>query len=534
MTEARRGSRTRRRPRRGIPVPRPRRANPAGAEIPPAEFRKLGYHAIDLLAQYYASLPQRRIAPRATRREIERLFDEPLPRLGKDPREVVDRWSTRVVPYSAHLGSPRFFGYVHGSGLPIGALADALASGQAPNVADRRASPAESEIERRVVRWIAEMIGYPVTCGGTLTSGGMAANHAALQVALRSRSPYDMTEDGLQAPERRGRFVLYMSADEGHITIRRAAELLNLGRNAVRGVACRDDLTLDPAALLRQVREDERRGDHPFCVVGQAGSINVGAIDPLAEIADVCRDHGLWFHVDGAAGAFGALLPELRPYYDGMERADSVTVDPHKWLYLPKECGGLLVRDARQLLRTFRAEASYLEPQNADDPDATGFRALGMQSSRGFRALKVWMALQQLGTDGYTRLFRQNLECVAQLDRKVRGDPDFEPLHEPRIYIYSFRYRPHRFRSVAARSPADARVPAYLDALNRRIADLANRTGEVFLTTTRVRGVLALRVSVCNHRTRLEDIDRLFALLGRLGRRADAEAARTSTRRSRP
>ena len=517
-----RRSRARHRNRTGAPRPE----EFFSADLPPTEFRKLGHRAIDLLARYYTSLGQRPVVLGENARVVRRLFDEPLPRRGRSPESVLARWETTVLPHSGHLGSPRFFGYVTGSGLQIGALADALASGQAPNVADWRVSPAESEVERRVMRWIAEMIGYPSSSGGTLTSGGMAANHAALLVALRSRSPYDMTEDGLQSPERKGRFVLYYSEDEGHVTVRRAAELLNLGRRAVRGVPCRSDLTLDPAALLRQVREDEANGDRPFCVVGQAGSINVGAIDPLEEIADVCESHDLWFHVDGAAGAFGALLPELRPLYAGMERADSVTVDPHKWLYLPKECGGLLVRDEQLLRKTFRAEASYLEAQSGAASAGAGFRALGTQSSRGFRALKVWMALQQLGTEGYARLFRQNLGCVAHLHRRVQGDPDFEALHEPRLYIYSFRYRPRRFGPSGAGTTTGPTVAAYLDRLNGRIVEVVNRTGEVFLTSTRVRGALAFRVSVCNHRTTVDDIDRLFDLLKRAGAREDARRRR--------
>jgi aromatic-L-amino-acid/L-tryptophan decarboxylase len=483
---------------------------------------------VELLTEYYVGLRERRIVPSATPAEIRRLFDEPLPRRGRDPRTILRRWKTTVLPYSGHLGSPRFFGYVQGSGLQIGAIADALASAQDPNVADWRMSPAETEIERTVIRWVAEMIGYPTSGGGTLTSGGMAANHTALQVALHAQSPYDMTEDGLQAAQRRGRFTVYMSDHEGHVTIRRAAELLNLGRGAVRPVRSRNDLTLDPAALERQLREDEARGDRPFCVVGQAGSINVGAIDPLEEIAEICRAHGLWFHVDGAAGAFGALLPELRPSFAGIERADSVTVDPHKWLYLPKECGGLLVRDETLLRRTFSAEATYLDRQTDEASSGTNFRALSTQSSRGFRALKVWMALQQLGTDGYVRLFRQNLACVAHLHERVSDDPDFEVLHEPKLYIYSFRYRPRRFLLPSVVAGGEEETQAYLDRLNRAVAEGATRTGEVFLTTTKIRGRVALRVSVCNHRTTLHDIDRLVDVLRRVGDREDAAARRAA------
>jgi len=501
-------------------------------DLSPGEFRRLGYRAVDLLGDYYATLGLRAVVPRRSPRAIEHEFDEPLPRRGKPPAGVLERWRTTVVPNSAHLGSPRFFGYVHGSGLQIAALADLLAAGQDSNVADWRISPAETEVERRVVRWMAEMIGYPRRAGGMLMSGGMAANHAALFVALRSRAPFDLAEDGLQDPRRSGRFTLYLSEDEGHVTIGRSADLLNLGRGAVRKVPCRPDLTMDVDALRRQVEADAAAGDLPFCVVGQAGSINVGAVDPLAAIADLCREKGLWLHVDGAAGGFGPLLPELRPSFRGIERADSVTVDPHKWMYLPKECGGLLVRDPALLARAFQYEASYLQSQSRRGADARSFRSIGPQSSRGFRALKVWMALQQLGTDGYARLFRQNLACAGRLDALVRADPDFEALHAPRLYIYSFRYVPRDLPEERLggrpRRPLGA-APTYADRLNRAIADATVRSGDFFLTTTVVRGVTALRVSVCNHRTTLADIEALFEALRATGRRLDRRM-----RRSRP
>ncbi len=517
-------------------IPRHRRARPVrGAtagqgflrvDLPPAEFRRLGYHAIDLLASYYATLDRRPIVPRSSLRSIERAFDEPLPRRGQDPRRILDAWRDRVVPRSAHLGSPRFLGYVHGSGLQIAALADALAAGQNPNVADGRISPAESAIEARVMRWLAAMIGYPETAGGQLLSGGMAANHAALLVALRSRAPFDSAADGLQARRRSGRLTLYVTEQEGHVTIRRAADLLNLGRSAVREVPYRADFTMDVEALARTVDADRRAGDVPFCVVAQAGSINVGAIDPLGAIARVCRSRGLWFHVDGASGAFGALLPELRSRYAGLARADSVTLDPHKWLYLPKECGGLLVRDEALLRRTFGMEADYLERQ--DRPAAVGknYRSLGPQSSRGFRALKVWMALKHLGTDGYARLFRQNLACVARLDRWVRDDPDFRALHRPTLYIYSFQYLPADLRGPDGGPPRSRRTRAYVDALNRAIVDRTNASGEAFLTTTEVEGATVLRVSICNHRTTVADVRRVFRLLKRTGESLDKPARR--------
>jgi len=525
---------------RSAPTPRRRARRAADATAPggPAadadlsveEFRRLGKHAIDLLADYYESVPDRPILPRIDDRRLRATFGAPLPRRGADPARVLDRWRDVVVPNVAHLTSPRFFGYVHGSGLRLAVLADLLSVGSNPNVADRRISPGESEIEATVVGWLARMIGYPARSGGLLLGGGMAANYTAMQAALRRHAGYDSAADGLQRPRGGPRFTLYMS-EEGHVTIPRASDLLNLGRNAVKVVPCRPDFAMDVGALREMIDADVRNGDRPFLVVGQAGSINVGAVDPFRAIAAVCRERGLWFHVDGAAGGFGAMLPELRAKYAGLARADSVTVDPHKWLYLPKECGGLLVRDPNTLHRAFRLEADYLEAQAGRGDGARNYRSLGPESSRGFRALKVWMALQHLGTEGYVRLFRQNLACVGRLDRRVRADPEFEALHVPTLYIYSFRYVPADLSGTAGgdRRPS---TQTYLDRLNAAIVDRVNRSGDVFLTTTRLRGVTALRVSICNHRTTFADVDRLFRSLKDAGRAVD-RALRGSASRHR-
>lgn len=521
-TAARRSARHRRTARRSRGRGGPTTTAPfLGADLDAREFRRAGRHAVDLLADYYRTLPSRAVVPVPSPARLRALRDEPLPRAGLAPRAVLDLWRRRIAPDVANFGSPRFFGYVHGSGLQIGALADLLASGQNPNVADRRTSRVETVLEQRVVGWLAQMIGYPRGSGGILTSGGMAANHAAMLVALRTKAPFDSAEEGLQGRRPSGRFTLYVSEEEGHVTIARAADLLNLGRRAVRRVPCRDDFTMDPGALERMVDADRAAGDHPFLVVGQAGSINVGAIDPLEEIRRICRRRSLWFHVDGAAGAFGAVLPELRPLFAGLDQADSVTLDPHKWLYLPKECGALLVREPRALHRTFHLEADYLEPQGWAGPEQANLRSMGPQSSRGFRALKVWMALHQLGVDGYVRLFRQNLSGVRWLNRWVRDDADFEALHDPTLYVYAWRFRPRDLRPEIGSPAHRRRVAAYLDELNRRLVEATNASGVAFLTTTRLRGRTVLRVSLCNHRTRPEDLVLLVRALKENGTRVD-------------
>src|SRR5690606_10059510 len=329
-------------------------------DLPPEEFRALGYRAIDAITEYFSNVRNVPVFPNRPSVEIERDFEEPLPDEGQHPDDILAEWNARILPNATHIGSPRYFGFVNGSGSMMGVLADALAASVNMNPGGWKASPAATEIERRTIAWLAEMIGFDPACGGLLTSGGQMANFTALQTALRNQAPYDSTPSGLQDGARTGRFLLYMADHEGHVSIVRAADLMNLGREAVRRVPSRDDFTMDVDALRQMLDEDVDRGDTPFCVVGQVGSINVGAIDPLEGIAQVCRDRGLWFHADGACGAVGAMLPEKRALYRGLELADSVTLDPHKWLYVPYECGCVLVRDPQSLRRAFLMEASYL------------------------------------------------------------------------------------------------------------------------------------------------------------------------------
>lgn len=481
-------------------------------DLSPEAFRALGYRVIDTITDYLREIRDVPVFPDAPAHQVAAAFDEPLPETGQDPDRILDAWADRILPYAAHMGSPRYFAFVNGSGSMMGILADALAASVNMNVGGWKGGPAGIEVERRTISWLAELIGVGPAWGGLLTSGGQMANFTALHTALRNTAPYDTTPGGLQDDRRTGRFRIYTADHEGHVSILRAADLMNLGREAVRPVPSRPDFTLDVDALRRMIDDDAALGDIPFCVVGQVGSINVGAVDPLDAIADVCRERGLWFHADGACGAVGAMLPDKRALYRGLERADSITLDPHKWLYVPYECGCVLVRDPEKLRRAFSMEAPYLRGILPPEHEEFGFYERGPQMSRGFRALKVWMTLQHYGVEGYRKLLAQNVRCVEHLDRLVRDADDFEALHRPTLHIYAFRYRPPRLRDA---SDADE---AYLDRLNQRIADAIQAGGLAFLMTTRLRGRTVLRLSVCSHRTTPADIDRVFAELQRLGR----------------
>src|SRR5690606_28614502 len=265
----------------GDPFTGDRAADWFAGDLPLEEFRELGYRAVDAITEYFSSVRDLPVFPNRPSAEIQRDFVEPLPEEGQPPDDILDEWIDRILPNSTHIGSPRYFGFVNGSGSMMGVLADALAASVNMNLGGWKASPAATEIERRTIAWLAEMIGYDPACGGLLTSGGQMANFTALQTALRSKAAYDSTPNGLQDGARTGRFLLYTADHEGHVSIVRAADLMNLGREAVRRVPSRDDFTMDVDALRRMLDEDVDRGDTPFCVVGQVGSINVGAIDPL-------------------------------------------------------------------------------------------------------------------------------------------------------------------------------------------------------------------------------------------------------------
>jgi len=487
-------------------------------DLKPEEFRALGYRVVDMIADYYSNIRDFPVFPQHTSIEVQKVFDESLPENGQDPAAILDEWRTKVLPNTTHVGSPRYFGFVNGSGTMIGTLAEALAASVNMNPGAWKPAPAATEIERQTIAWIAELIDYPTKCGGLFTSGGTMANFTAIETALRNVAPYDTTLDGLQKENPPGRFTIYMSDHEGHVSISRVADLMNLGRNAVRRVASRDDFSMDVQDLERMLDRDMANGAVPFCVVAQVGSINVGVVDPLDEIARVCRERGLWFHADGACGALGAMLPEKKKLFRGLEKADSVTLDPHKWLYISYECGCVLVRDSEKLRRAFSMAAPYLRGTLPSEYRGLDYFEYGPQMSRGFRALKVWMSLKHYGVKGYRTLLRQNVKCAEHLDKLVRESTKFEALHEPELFIYSFRYAPEDLRSQADESPNKSEeINAYLDSLNQQIADEIQLSGVAFLMTSKIRGRIVLRLSISSHRTTLSDIDLVFAKIRELG-----------------
>jgi len=489
----------------------------APLDLPPHQFRALGHQLVDQIADFLGSLPSRKVTPcepvQAVRELID--FNRPLPQQGSEPGPVLAWIAEQLFDHSLHNGHPRFWGYVTSSAAPIGALADFLASAVNANAGGWKLAPLATEIEVQTIRWIAELIGYPTDCGGLLVSGGNMANFVGFLVGRRTKSGWDVRKAGMQAG---GKQLRVYTSQETHTWIQKAADLFGLGTDAVVWVPVDANRRMDAAQLRALIEKDRQSGFQPLMVVGTAGSVGTGAVDPLNELADICAEQDLWFHVDGAYGAFAAALPEASPDLRALNRADSVAMDPHKWLYAPLEAGCVLVRARQLLLDTF----SYHPPYYHFDTELTNYFDLGPQNSRGFRALKVWLAFQQVGREGYVRMMSDDVRLAAELYRILPDYPELERLTHA-LSIVTFRYIPADLRPRCG----EPEIDQYLDDLNREILDRLEATGEAFLSNAIVNGRFALRLCIVNFRTSLEDIEALPPLIVRLGAEADRKLRRS-------
>ena len=479
-----------------------------------ATFRALGHRLVDQIAERLDAIPggpvTRDAPPSAVRDALS--LTGPLPEEGIDAGPLLDRTAELLFGHSLFNAHPRFFGYITAAPAPIGMLGDLLAAAVNPNVGAWTLSPAATEIESQTVRWIAEFIGYPVDCGGLLVSGGNMANFVGFLAARAAKSGWDIRERGV-AGEPARRLRVYGSA-ETHTWIQKAADIAGLGTAAIRWIPTDAHLRMDVSALRRQLEADEAAGDVPLLVVGTAGSVSTGAVDPLRDIAAVCREHGAWFHVDGAYGGFAAALPDASDDLRGLGLADSVAVDPHKWLYAPLEAGCALVRDPEAL----RAAFAYHPPYYHFDECATNYVDYGPQNSRGFRALKVWLALRQAGAAGYRTMIADDIRLSRAMAEAVERHAELE-LTTQSLSITTFRYVPKDLRARAG-VPA---VEQHLDALNRELLDRLQRGGDAFVSNAIVGGRYVLRACIVNFHTGRADVEALPDIVARLGRTVDAE-----------
>ena len=476
-------------------------------DMSPDEFRSLGHALIDEIAAFYESFESRELTRKAGPAEIRALLGtDELPEQGTPAAELFADVAPKLFDHSLHNGHPKFLGYITSSAAPIGALADLLAAALNANLGKWDLSPMASEIEAQTVRWLAEFIGYERDCSGIMVSGGNMANILGFVAGRTAKAPWNLRDVGNYGDPRK--LTAYVSA-ETHTWIQKAADVCGLGADAIRWIDTDGEGRLRIDRLREQLTVDRDEGRLPFLVVATAGSVSTGVGDPIRELADVCREEDLWLHADGAYGAPAAALPEVPEDLRSLELADSVALDPHKWLYSPLEAACVLTRDKDALSNAFAFYPEYYM-LDAEIDEGINYYELGMQNSRGFRALKVWLGLRAAGAKAYRESIRDDIALAKQLYDLAEDHPELRAatLH---LSIATFRYVPP---GIDENSGQD-----YLNELNRKLLAEIQAGGEMYVSNAVVDGTYLLRACVVNFRTSSADIDAIADRIVDMGRR---------------
>ena len=474
-------------------------------DLTPSQREVLGRAALEWVLHWFDRSTDRHVYPEVTAESLEQALRSALPVEGADPLDVLQSFTGPIAGGARDNGHPRMFGYVSSSGAYVGAIADLLASALNVNVTSWRSGPSATTIERQVIDWIREIVAFGTEGEGLLVGGGSMANFVGLSAALSAVAP-GVSRRGVRALP--GEPVVYAS-ELVHMSIPRAAAMLGLGRDAVRQIPVDGDCRLQLAVLEEAIAEDRRAGRLPVCVVVNAGDVNTGAVDPIEAAADLCARHKLWLHADGAYGGFAMLAPSGRDMLAGLGTADSVSLDPHKWLHAPVDAGCVLVRDATALRHAFSMTAGYVDVISAPGASDFAFWDYGPELSRRFRALKVWMVLRCHGTRALGELIERDIAHARQLAASIDASAVFERLAPCSLSTVCFRY-----------VPRDGGLSmAELNALNRDIMLAVQHGGHAYLSNTILGGVFALRACILNHRTTDADIPRLLEVIEHAGER---------------
>jgi aromatic-L-amino-acid decarboxylase len=462
----------------------------------PADVRRVAHRVADMVADYLEQLEGRPVFAPVPVDEAARVASEPLPTNGSDPDAILDEFARSIGPYPFGNGHPRFWGWINSPPAVMGIFADQLAAAMNPSVAG--GNHAAVHVERQVIRWFAEILGLPAPTMGLLVSGGSMANLTALAAARHAKAGFDVRVRGMQSGDQR--LVVYMS-EEGHGCIRKAAEMLGIGGDWLRVIPVNERSEMRVDVLTQTIDRDLQDGYRPMAVVASAGTVNTGAIDDLDAIARVCRDRDIWFHVDGAYGASARLSSRYRVRLAPLALADSIALDPHKWLYVPVEAGLVLVRDGAHLRSAFSLVPPYLRTDG--DPHGVGgppwFSEFGFQQSRGFRALKVWMALKYYGTSGYARALDHDLDLASYLADRVSRDSDLKLMAPPSLSVVCFRVE-----------PAGVGGDEQLNVLNKAVLERLQLSGRAFLSSTVLNGRFVLRACIVNPLSGQRDVDAML------------------------
>jgi aromatic-L-amino-acid decarboxylase len=463
----------------------------------PKDAAALGHGAVDVWEQFLEALPDLPVHRGFSSQEVAAGVAWDVPDSPDSTEKLLADTRSLMLDWSMYPGNGGFFGYVSGSGTVPGAAADLLAAGLNNNAGGWRLGPGLTELELRLLRWFADRLGLPGTSGGYLTSGGSAANHDALTVARDVKAGWDVRAKGMGAGPR----LTAYAPSTVHDTIQRGADMIGMGYESVRAIEVDAFDRVDVAAMRAAIEADVAAGLRPICVIGTSGTVGTGAIDDLDAIADLAAEFDLWFHVDGAVGAVGALFDGLRDRFAGIERADSVSLDPHKWLYVPIACGMLLVRDDANLLHAFHVDPSYLFEDKDRTSSGVDTHVRSPFFTRPGTALKLWWSLRAHGWDAYERRLAHDCELAKYLHDLAEAHPRLEATNKPELMISTFRYVP----SVEA-------TEAEVDDLNQRIMEKLQYSGSVYPSNAFVGGRFVLRACIVNHRSEAHHIESLVDL----------------------
>lgn len=472
-------------------------------EINKEDFRKMGYTLIDQISDFMDTIDNKVVTPVETPKQLQQLLgDLSLPNEGTAPDKLLAKATDLLFDHSLLNGHPKFFGYITSSAAPIGALADMLAASVNPNVGAHILSPMATEIEKQTVKWLAELIGVSPTYGGILVSGGNMANFTAFLAARTAKAPETIKEDGIGSVSK---LIVYCSKAT-HTWVEKATILFGHGSKSIRWIATDLENKMDNTALENAIKKDLDAGHIPFMVIGTAGDVSTGVVDNLTEIAAICENYNLWFHIDGAYGAPAAVIPDLKKMFKGIAAADSIALDPHKWLYAPLEAGCTLVKDPNHLIATYSSHPEYYNFDSNEDDIAQNYYEYGFQNSRGFRALKVWMTLQQIGKNGYIDIIGEDIALSKLLFQLADNHRKLEAVTQ-NLSITTFRYVPENFSDDEA----------YLNTLNESLVNQLQQGGEMFLSNAIINDAYCLRACIVNFRTSKKDIEEVIEIVVKEG-----------------
>jgi len=479
-------------------------------EISTEDFKRIGYQLIDSVSNFIDTINQRPVTKGESPKQLQKIIGTAsLPEHGTSVEGLLSKTSELLFDHSLLNGHPKFLGYITSAPAPIGALADLLAASVNPNVGANILSPAATEIEKQTVKWLAEFIGVDPSYGGLLVSGGNMANFTAFLAARTVKGPKNIKEDGISNAE--GKLVIYCSKTT-HTWVEKAAILFGLGSKSIRWIQTDPSHKMDNEILESTVKNDLANGCKPLMVIGNAGDVSTGVVDNLKAISIICKKYDLWFHVDGAYGIPAAVIPELKTLFEGIEEADSIALDPHKWLYSPLEAGCTLVKNPNHLIETYSSHPVYYNFSNSDETLVQNYYEYGFQNSRGFRALKVWLALQQVGRSGYEKMIGEDIQLSKLLFNLAKKQPELEAVTQS-LSIATLRYIP------VDDVPSHQNDERYLNKLNETLLNELQQGGEVFLSNAVVMEKYCLRACIVNFRTTKKDVEEIIEIIVRKGRK---------------